>query len=45
MAKKVVSRFSQSMTVEQEMLLIFNAIVTEFTNTQIERRLRGSITP
>ena len=45
MVKEVVSQFSQSTTVKQEMLLIFNSIIAEFTNTQIERHLWGSIMP
>ena len=44
-AKEFVSQFSQSMTVKQEMLMIFNAIIVELISMPIERRLWGSIMP
>ena len=34
-AKEFVSWFSHSMTVKQEMLMIFNAIIVELINMQI----------
>ena len=43
--KEFVCQFSQSMTVKQEMLRIFNAIIVQLINMQIERRLWGSIMP